>query len=116
MDQVLNKILIVPDFKKRYPILHKYLKYLGSKLLPDFFLDEFDEQAFMDDVEAGGGTPRFSRGQDSGAAAGGAGAAAGAGGIAGTFTTIQGMLNEDAVKSMGGVFLFDLKGESDCCP
>ena len=85
--------------------------FSGSKLLPDFFLDEFNEQGLMDEIASRGGTPRFTGGKDT-AAAGEAEAAAPGGGIADTFKTIQGMLNEEAVKSMGGVFLFDLKGKA----
>ena len=65
----------------------------------------------MDEIASRGGTPRFAGGKDT-AGAGGAEAAAPGGGIADTFKTIQGMLNEEAVKSMGGVFLFDLKGKA----
>lgn len=57
----------------------------------------------MDEIASRGGTPRFAGGKDTAAAGGG---------IADTFKTIQGMLNEEAVKNMGGVFLFDLKGKS----
>ena len=71
----------------------------------------------MDEIASKGGTPRFAGGKDT-AAAGGAEAAAPGGGIADTFNTIQGMLNEETVKSIGGVFLFDLKGTTrrkHCC-
>ena len=53
---------------------------------------------------AGGAKPRFQGGKDT------AETAAPGGRIQDTFKAIQGMLSEETVKSMGGVFLFDLKG------
>ena len=75
--------------------------------MPDFFLDEFDSvgsKGVMNEVGAGGAQPRFRDGKDT--------AETGpSGGVEGTFKAIQGLLNEDTVKKMGGVYLFDLKGK-----
>ena len=72
---------------------------IGAKLLPDFFLDE-DPNALRDQLEEEGGKPAF----------GGESKASVASGPAKTFQQIQALLSEDLVKSIGGIFQFNLSG------
>ena len=73
--------------------------FIGAKLLPDFFLDE-DPNALRDQLEEEGGKPAF----------GGGSKASVARGPAKTFQQIQALLSEDLVKSIGGIFQFNLSG------
>lgn len=54
-------------------------------------------------MEEKGGTPAF-----------GGGSKSAAGGPAQTFSAIEGLLSEDLVSSMNGVFQFNLTGKNHC--
>lgn len=75
----------------------------GSKLLPDFFLDTEDPQALRDQMEQQGAKPAFGDGSKTEVS----------GGPAKTFQQIQALLNEELVKSIGGIFQFNLSGKGD---
>ncbi|XP_075885148.1 hydroxysteroid dehydrogenase-like protein 2 [Nelusetta ayraudi] len=80
----------------------QYAVQPGHPLLPDFFLDEAPEE-LVKKMEQHGATPAFKPPPS--------GAAAASGSIEKTFNAIQGVLNEDVVKSVKGVYQFDLSGE-----
>lgn len=71
----------------------------GKSLLPDFFLEEDPEYLRQKMVEQGA-KPAF----------GGASQQVQAGATFQVFKQLESMLNEDLVKSVGGIFKFDLKG------
>ena len=68
-------------------------------MLPDFFLEE-DPDALRSQMVEEGATPAFSGGSKTGASSG----------PAKTFQQIKSMLSEDLVKSIGGIFQFNLSG------
>ena len=76
-----------------------YICFSGKTLLPDFFLDE-DPEALRQQIEEQGGRPAF----------GGSSRPQGKGATAQVFKQIESLLGEDLVKSMGGIFQFNLKG------
>ena len=95
--------------------------FAGSKLLPDFFLEVSPEQ-LAEQMKAEGATPAFYKSAPTGGAASAAGpssstsasaAASATSGPAHTFKLLEGMLSEDLVKKVNGVFQFDLTGECD---
>ena len=73
--------------------------FVGSTLLPDFFLDGEDPQQIRQQMEEKGAKPAF-----------GGGSKTAASGPAQTFSAIEGLLSEDLVSSMNGVFQFNLTG------
>lgn len=73
----------------------------GAKLLPDFFLDTEDPEALRDQMEKEGAKPAFGGGNKT---------ATGSSGPAKTFQLIQSLLSEELVKSVNGVFQFNLSG------
>ena len=78
--------------------LDQYAWSPGSKLLPDFFLDTEDPHLLRQQMAEEGATPAFG------------GSSSSSGGPAATFQTLKTILNEDLVKSTGGVFQFNLSG------
>lgn len=83
--------------------MDQYACVLGSKLLPDFFLDG-DPNKLRDQMTEEGATPVF----------GGYSKSSTAGeGPAKTFDTVQSLLNEELVSSIGGVFQFNLTGADE---
>lgn len=82
--------------------LDQYAWVPGSTLLPDFFLDGEDPHKIRQQMEEKGGTPAF-----------GGGSKSAAGGPAQTFSAIEGLLSEDLVSSMNGVFQFNLTGPEE---
>ncbi|KAH3693716.1 hypothetical protein DPMN_081156 [Dreissena polymorpha] len=80
--------------------MEQYACVPGSNLLPDFFLDVGPE-ALKSQIEAGGLKPAF----------GGAPKAVQADSVVGkVFKQIEAMMSEDMVKSINGVFQFNLTG------
>ena len=77
------------------------LNILGKPLLPDFFLEEDPEYLRQKIVEQGG-KPAF----------GGQAKEPQGGATFQVFKQLESMVNEDLVKSVGGVFKFDLKGNT----
>ncbi|XP_048758093.2 hydroxysteroid dehydrogenase-like protein 2 isoform X2 [Ostrea edulis] len=82
--------------------LEQYSCVPGTTLLPDFFLDGEDPHDIRKQMEEKGGTPAF-----------GGGSQSSGGGPAKTFNAVKGMLNEDLVSSMNGVFQFKLTGADE---
>ena len=80
---------------------HTYIT--GKPLLPDFFLEEGPE-VLREKIMQGGGTPAFGGEVKTQKTSAG-------GSVAPVFDQIGSLLNEDLVKTMGGVFQFDLKGK-----
>ncbi|XP_052777096.1 hydroxysteroid dehydrogenase-like protein 2 [Mya arenaria] len=76
----------------------------STNLLPDFFLDEGPEVLQQKILDAGG-KPAFMTG--SGAKP------QGSGDSAKVFTQLEALMSEDMVKSIGGVFQFNLQGAED---
>ena len=79
---------------------------LDPNLLPDFFLDEMPEQISAQ-IKQQGGKPKWDvkEQKTSAAAASGSGSP-----VEQTFVTLQSMLNNEIVSSIGAVYAFDLKG------
>ncbi|XP_078427274.1 hydroxysteroid dehydrogenase-like protein 2 [Cetorhinus maximus] len=75
----------------------------GHPLLPDFFLDE-EPEALAKKMQDYGATPKFQAGKDQASAPT-------EGPVAETFKAIEGALNADVVKSMGGIYQFELSGD-----
>ena len=73
----------------------------GAKLLPDFFLDTEDPEALRDQMEKQGAKPAFGGGNKTATASSGPEK---------TFQIIQSLLNEELVKSINGIFQFNLSG------
>lgn len=73
----------------------------NPNLLPDFFLEEEDPQSIKEQMAAGGATPAF----------GGTVPTSGNADLDKTFQALSGMISEDLVKKIGGVFSFDLKDD-----
>lgn len=69
-------------------------------MLPDFFLDE-DPESLKQQIVDQGGKPVFG---------GGATASKPAGASSQVFKQIEGLMSEDLVKSIGGIFQFNIKG------
>lgn len=82
--------------------MDQYACVPGGKLLPDFFLEE-DPEALRSQMVEEGATPAFSGGSKTAASSG----------PAKTFQQIKGLLSEDLVKSIGGVFQFNLSGADE---
>ena len=80
-------------------MIKSFCHVLGKPLLPDFFLEEDPEYLRQKIVEQGG-KPAF----------GGANKEAQGGSTLQVFKQLDNMINEDLVKSVGGVFKFELKG------
>ena len=80
--------------------------HLDPNLLPDFFLDEMPEQISAQ-IKQQGGKPKWDvkEQKTSAAAASGSGSP-----VEQTFVTLQSMLNNEIVSSIGAVYAFDLKG------
>ena len=72
--------------------------YSGSDLLIDFFLDETDPASVHKTMVDAGLKPKFDLGGGS------------SDNVSKTFDQVKAVLNEDLVKSVGGVFMFDLSG------
>lgn len=72
----------------------------GADLLPDFFLEEGPESLRQKIVEQGG-KPAFS---------GASKEAPAAGATSQVFKQIESLMNEELVKSINGIFQFNLKG------
>lgn len=83
--------------------MEQYACNPGKPLLPDFFLEEDPEYLRQRIVEQGG-KPAFG-GASKGAAAGGD--------TFKVFKQLESLLNEELVKTVGGVFKFDLKGAEE---
>lgn len=81
--------------------MDQYACVPGAKLLPDFFLDTEDPEALRDQMEKEGAKPAFGGGNKTAMASSGP---------AKTFKIIQSLLNEELVKSINGVFQFNLSG------
>ncbi|KAL4235783.1 Hydroxysteroid dehydrogenase-like protein 2 [Mactra antiquata] len=86
--------------------LEQYACNPGSPLLPDFFLDEGPEVLRQKIIEQGG-KPAFGVGSSSTKSDTPAGA------TFQVFKQIEGLMNEDLVKSINGVFQFNLKGAEE---
>lgn len=90
----------------------------GNKLLPDFFLDVGPEE-LAHQMSAQGATPAFYKSAPSGkastpeapAAAASASSSSELSGPAQTFQLLKGMVSEELVKKINGVFQFELTGE-----
>ena len=93
--QLFSKMLNA-DFKAQS---YRELFVVGSTLLPDFFLDGEDPHQIRQQMEEKGAKPAF-----------GGGSKTAASGPAQTFSAIEGLLSEDLVSSMNGVFQFNLTG------
>jgi len=87
----------------------------GHPLMPDFFLDSFDEYALnMANQQELGGKPRFVDGKDTQVAPKAspvAEAAEGAGKIAGVFKQIEAVLGEEIVAKTKAVYEFEVTGD-----
>lgn len=79
--------------------MDQYACVPGTNLLPDFFLDGEDPRELRDKLVAEGHTPKFGGSSEPSPAD--------------LFKTIEGLMNEELVQKMGGVFAFDLKGDRD---
>lgn len=81
----------------------KYSCVPGSTLLPDFFLEDEEESKIQEVVKSAGSSAK-AKDSDAPIASGKAAA---------TFRTIESLLSEDLVKSIGGIFQFDIKGAEE---
>ncbi|XP_006782215.1 hydroxysteroid dehydrogenase-like protein 2 [Neolamprologus brichardi] len=82
----------------------QYAVQPGHPLLPDFFLDETPE-SLVEKMEQHGATPAFKPPSSSSATP------TSGGPVETTFDVIKGVINEDVVKSIQGIYQFDLSGE-----
>lgn len=94
-DEVLKNLAGVTD-------MDQYACTPGKPLLPDFFLEE-DPESLRQQIVEQGGKPAF----------GGSSQHVQGGATFQVFKQLESMVNEDLVKSVGGVFKFDLKGAEE---
>jgi hypothetical protein len=110
---VATTVMCVCMLKKQVAAIHIMCLCvcLGSKLLPDFFLDVGPEDVAKQ-MSAEGATPAFYKaapGGDKPAAK--SSSSSSTGGPAAVFKALQGMLSEELVGKVKGVFQFELTGK-----
>ncbi|XP_070563770.1 hydroxysteroid dehydrogenase-like protein 2 [Ptychodera flava] len=93
-DEVLKDVGVT-DFEK-------YSVVPGHPLLPDFFVEGETPEGILEQAQQTGATSTSETQSETVAADTE---------TSKTFAKVQGLLNEELVKSVGGVFLFDLKGD-----
>ena len=82
----------------------------GGKPITDFFLDDDTPEGIVKQLKEDGAKLAFDHSK--GASDAEAGAAAAGNPVEATFQTINSMINPELVKSINGVYAFNLKGET----